>query len=378
MSPFLALVIIIPLIITWAAKIIWPHKIQWRELAVALVVSVLISVAIYGTGKFGQTSDRLVINGEVTSKERVHDSYMRSYSCNCVTRCSGSGKNRSCNTSCSTCYEKRFTVNWKCHTNIGSYSIKSLDSTSRSVYLASDPPRYTEIKVGDPASRTDMYINYVKAVPDSLFHKTKVEKFANMIPEYPGEIYDIYKIDRAVSAGVAVPDIKAWNADISNLLRKLGPQRQANVIVVFANTADQSYLYALEGAWIGGKKNDIIVTIGTTSYPKIDWVGVSAWTDRELFKVTLRDDIMQLGTIDREKIIKAIDDRVMSLYVRKPMEDFKYLEDKIEPPTWVLTLAIIIGIVSSGWLSYVFYKQDPFTQPTHPYLRNRKSRRILK
>ena len=42
-------------------------------------------------------------------------------------------------------------------------------------------------------------------------------------------------------------------------------------------------------------KNDVVVVMGTPSYPRIDWVQVLSWTDVELFKVQLRDELMDLN-----------------------------------------------------------------------------------
>ena len=274
--------------------------------------------------------------------------------------CSGTGKNRTCTgggteRKCDTCYEHSFDVDWTVRSNIGSFGISRVDRQG-----LIPPPRWLQVNNGDPVAKTHYFTNYVKAVPESLFHAHQElnGKFDTMIPEYPTNVYDLYRIDRAISVGVPVPDIKEWNQDISLLLRKLGPQRQANVIVVFVNTPDQSYLHALEGKWIGGKKNDIIVLIGTTSYPKIDWVAVSSWTDKALFKVQLRDDIFALGNIDRPAIIKSIETNTMKTFERKQMKDFEYLAYSIEPPVWVLTLAIILGMLASLGCSYAFYRNN--------------------
>lgn len=246
-------------------------------------------------------------------------------------------------------------MDWNVRSNIGTFTVDRVDRQGTSTL-----PRWAQVKTGDPVAKTHYFVNYIKAVPESLFraHQELVGKFDNMIPNYPNNIYDIYRVDRAISVGVSVPDLKEWNQDISNMLRKLGPQRQANVIVLFVNTADQSYLHALEGKWIGGKKNDIIVLIGTTSYPKMDWVAISSWTDKALFKVQLRDDIFALGNIDRASIIKAIETNTMKTFERKQMKDFEYLKTNISPPFWVLTLAIILGIIASLGCSYAFYRNN--------------------
>lgn len=364
MNYMLLLIILIPLVLPWIARMIWPREISWKEMGIATVAGVAISGGVYWAGLYAQTADTEILNGEVTGKQRIHDSYVRTYECMCSTDSKG-------NRSCSTCTEDHYTVEWKCNTNLGGIRIDYKDSTWRSVYNTPDPQRYTIIRNGDPVAVEHSFTNYVKAVPDSLFHNVDTHKFEKLIPTYPDDVFDFYRINRAFAMGVAVPDLADWNQDISLMLRKLGPQRQANVIVVFANTADQSYLYALEGKWIGGKKNDIIVVLGVTQYPKIDWVGVSSWTDKALFKVQLRDDIMALGNVDRAQIIQAIDKNTMATFKRKSMKDFEYLKHQIEPPTWVLILALVLGIVASVGATFYFYRNDPFGSGGGMYRRRR-------
>lgn len=356
------LVLLPALILPWVCRAIWPHKITWLEMGIQLGVGALLTTVVYVAGVHSQTADTELLNGEVVSKQRTHGSYLRSYDCRCRQVCTGSGNSRSCNRKCDTCYENRYTVTWACDTTLGKYTIEHFDRTSRSVYDSPDPAFFTQIQKGDPVARKHAFTNYVKAAPDSLFHHfdAKSNKFKDLIPEYPLEVYNFYSVNRVLPVGVNVPDIKEWNWELSLLLRKLGPQKQANVVIVLVNTADQSYIHALEGKWIGGKKNDIIVVIGTTSYPKIDWVAVSSWTDSQIFKVQLRDEIMALGTVDRTKVLSAIDTHTMKSFVRKSMKDFEYLKHKAEPPVWVLTLAIVLGMLASIGCSFYFHRNDPF------------------
>jgi hypothetical protein len=358
-------VLLFPIVTTWLTKIFWPRKVGWAEMGIALVAGIAISAVVYACGMVSQTSDVEVWNGEVLSKERERVSCSHSYDCNCrmvpVPRsCTGSGKNRSCTgggteRKCDTCYEHSNDYSWRVHTNIGNWTIDRVDRQG-----ITEPPRWSVVNPGDPVSDTHSFTNYVKAVPESLFHAhaDMTNTFDAMIPEYPSAIYDYWHINRAISMGVPVPDMKEWNRDISFVARDVGPKKQANIIVIFVNTADQSYIHALEGKWIGGKKNDIIVVIGSTSYPKIDWVAVSSWTDKALFKVQLRDDIMNLGNIDRNKIIEAIHVNTMKTFERKHMKDFEYLKYQIEPPFWVLSLAAVLGIIASLLTSYMFYRNN--------------------
>jgi hypothetical protein len=307
------------------------------------------------------TSDTEIWSGAVTGKARVHGTYEKPYDCRCrsVQSCTGSGKDRSCSSRqvCDTCYETRYTVKWNCQTTIGGYTIDSEDSSWRAVYSKPDPARFTSINVGDPVSKTNTYTNYVQAVPESLFKPGSESiraKYAKMTPAYPDKIYDIYKIDRFVQVGFAFTDAAAWNLDISNMLRTLGPKKQANVIVVVAKTNDPNYMYAIRDAWEGANKNDVVLLIGSEDGQKIAWVDVISWTKRELFKVQLRDEVLALGTIDRTKIMPIVQRQIETNFERRRMREFEYLSNEIDPPTWLLgTLGVVLVVGYGGMAWYL-------------------------
>ena len=336
--------VVLPLIVKAIKK-----DMDWKIIAILAGVGIMISCAAFYAGKAGKTLDVEVWNGEVTGKEKEQVSCSHSYSCNCkqVTSCSGSGSNRSCSTStsCDTCYEHSHDYDWVVHSNIGDTTIDRIDRQG-----VHTPPRWAAVQKGEPFSKEHLHTNYIKAVPESVLNTAQnitSAKFANMIPAYPHNVYDYYRLNRALTVGVPVPDLQAWSDDISNILKQLGPQKQANVIVVFVNTSDPNYEYALRSAWLGGKKNDIVVIIGTTEYPKIDFVRVMSWTDKEIFKVKLRDSLEELETIDRQKIIYSIFTHTLAEFKRKSMKDFEYLDNEIEPPTWVVVLAFILLIAGN-------------------------------
>lgn len=348
-------------LLPFVAKALFPHKLCWKEFGINVFVALSVSSIVYALGVFSQIHDVEILNGEVVSKTRKHGHYERSYDCNCHQTCSGSGQSRSCSRTCSTCYEDRYTVVWTSHTTLGDYEIDSLDSGSKSVYNKPDPDFYSKINKGDPVARRHSFINYVKAAPDSLFHKTYFNKEAlSLVPEYPDAVYGYYSLNRVLSIGVSIPDLTAWNLDVSNMLKTLGPVKQANVILVFVKDKDQSFVHAIEGKWIGGKKNDIIVVVGTSAFPKIDWVHVSSWTDSEIFKVKLRDDLVALQNVDRARFIDAITKNTLASFERKRMEDFEHLKYKSEPSTFILFLAVALSVITSLSLSFYFYKHKTF------------------
>ncbi len=332
---------------------------------------VIVSIAFFAA-KGTATADTEIWNGQVTAKNRLHGEYQKPYDCNCYTTprvCTGTGNSRSCSggdRKCQTCYEDRYTVTWNCSTTVGKFTIEHLDRSSRSVYQSPDPARWAAISVGDPASKTNTYTNYVQAVPQSLFTPASAglkQRFANLIPAYPDKVYDFYKVDRFLTPGYSSPDAPAWNRDISELLKERGPRKQVNAIVVVAKTADPNYVYALRDAWEGANKNDVVLVIGSAQWPKIDFVEVISWTKRELFKTQLRDGVLAIGTIQREPILKVLASQIDTNFERRRMREFEYLQAEIDPPGWLL-LVLLFLMVGAVPVQVYFYNGKSWTPRT--------------
>jgi hypothetical protein len=321
-----------------------------------LAIASLIMAAAFYSSKGMRTHDIEIWNGKITEKKREHDHYLESYSCNCSQSCSGSGKNRSCSEVCQTCYRDHYTVTWRAGSTLGEYIIDHLDRTSRHVYQTPDPAFYSKIQVGEACARLHPYTNYIKAVPDSLFRPAAKDlkvKFAAMIPAYPGAIYNFWHVDRVLPVGgMMLQDLPEWNAKLADVLKTLGPAKQANAIIVLVKTEDPNYLYALQDAWVGAKKNDIVLVIGTMDGIKPAWAGVLALTDSELFKVKLRDDIMALEALTADSVIGTLERDTQQLFKRKPMNDFAYLDAEIDPPAWInaVTLALVMATYIGFWM----------------------------
>jgi hypothetical protein len=330
---------------------------NWVYIPIAILIGVMITTGLFYTGRGMKTDDTDILNGQVVSKSRDEVSCRHSYQCNCRTSCSGSGSSRSCSTVCDTCYEHNHDVDWNVESTVGDFRIDTIDRQG-----LRQPPRWSIVANGDPVARAHTYTNYVKGVPESIFHndattlQTLQAKFNGLIPAYPLGIYDYQYLDRVLAMSVPVADLKQWNTDLAMALRPIGPTKQANVVIIIVKTDDPNYMEALKHAWLQGKKNDVVVVLGTTEYPKISWVGVMSWTDTELFKVELRDAIFDIGTIDRTKIIPAISTQIMKNFNRKHFRDFAYLSSEIDPPDWIIWLAMVLVIVVNGVALFVMWK----------------------
>lgn len=349
----LLLLLIIPVCWPIASRIFFGNRITWQEVGIQATITSTLTAFVWATGHYFSVSDYEIWNGYVTGKEKVYVSCSHSYPCNCRTQCSGVGDNRSCWTVCDTCYSHSNDWDWRVYTTLGRLNISRIDSRG-----SQEPPRWTQVVKGEPASSVNLFTNYVKASPDTLFKRNEdYSQFDDILPEYP-KVYDYYRYQRVLNhSGVSLAYVKQLN-DILNMdLRKMGSEKEVNIIVVFANTDDPSYRYALESKWLGGKKNDVVIIVGVTDAPNVAWTDVMTFglnSGNEYLRTVINDRLNKI-TLDnpttfRDIIVPAIREH----FKRKSMEDFEYLKDQFDPPAWAWTAAIILSLIASIGLTIYF------------------------
>jgi hypothetical protein len=350
--------LIVPLLVAAGGYVFSKGLVTKKELALQVGVQLVVAGIAAYLVHLSSVHDVEVWNGVVTQKRSEHVSCSHSYSCNCRKSCTGSGKNESCSETCDTCYDHPYDVDWHVFTSNGeTVTIERVDRQG-----TTEPRRWTAVVVGEPTTIEHSYTNYIKAAPDTLFrHQGLMQKFAANIPKYP-RVQDYYRINRIVSVnGAQVSDFRLWNDALSKLNAEVGRPKQANIIVIFARNLPQEYFYALEEAWVGAKKNDIVVVIGTGDDLTPQWTTVMCWTTQEMFKVKLRDDIMaskEALTLDR--LMGVIRSDVTQYFVRKPMADFQYLEASITPTVGQWAVSLLVCLVIQVILTIVCIKNDLF------------------
>ena len=333
-----------------------------RGLLLPVGAGMAVAGAVFAIGwklvGFGMTSDTELLNGQVTGKEQVRVSCSHSYSCNCrqTTSCSGSGANRSCSTttSCDTCYEHSNDYDWMLRTSVRSIEVDRVDRQG-----VHTPPRFTKAAPGDPVAVTHRFTNYVMAAQHSLFNAQR-EAHAGQdwaVPPYPLAVYDLHYVDRAIPVGVSVPDIREWNRLIALALRELGPSKQVNIVVVLTAVPDRRYAEHLRAAWLGGKKNDVVVVLGAPEYPKVQWAEVLSWTTREDMKVALRDELQALPELSPGPAVTLIASRIASEFERRRMRDFEYLADEIEPSTLAVLVLIALSLAAAWGTAFIINRR---------------------
>lgn len=349
----LFLLLLVPLSIGVVGLFLGKSKIVWQEFLIQEGAVIFVVGIGYAIAYFGKTADKEVWNGTIEHKWKDTQGCCHSYPCNCRSVSCG----KDCSTTiCDTCYEHSHDVNWNATTSNDetAYSNGCNSPSTR------EPSRYTAIKVGEPTAIHHTYTNYIKGNPDTIIKRTgSAERFKGSLPAYP-VVYDWYRIRRIVPVGVAIPQLDDLNNKLGTINAMLGAKKKINIIVVVVNQPDQMYLEALREHWLGGKKNDLIVVIGTPNFPEIAWAGVLSWSKAEEMKVNIRNRLLDLKTFDGEAVLRAIYEESQAGFVHRHNSDFEYLQSTMTPPTWALWLLFILGCGLAGGLEVYFWMNDPF------------------
>uniref|UniRef100_A0AAU8KWS3 Uncharacterized protein n=1 Tax=Serratia phage Kevin TaxID=3161161 RepID=A0AAU8KWS3_9CAUD len=314
-------------------------------LGAAVFVAMLLQGLSYYAAISASSSDVEVLNGKVLSKSRERVSCEHSYECNCyyVETCSGSGTSRSCTRTrhCSTCYEHSYDVDWDVQTSVGTITINRIDRQG-----LGQPPRWTNVVLGEPVSRSHSYSNYILGNRDSLFAKNKEfgEKFKDLIPEYP-EVYDYYRFNRVLNlTGAYLPTVY-WNSVLNDELKTLGPARQVNIILVVTKDQPAEFFNGLIYNWAGGKKNDVIVVVNVDGAQNITWVRSTSFADgMDNMELHHRIEDKLLGQGMGVAVLKDITNGIAVGFNRVSMEKMEYL--KWRPmSTWESVWVAFIGLL---------------------------------
>ena len=202
------------------------------------------------------------------------------------------------------------------------------DSGDHNIYVTKSATGYIY-----PACKTVTFENRVKAAP-SLFSFAKVPEKVRVHP-YPAN-KNWNSSNRLL--GPTGINITKWD----QMNARLGPTKKVNVILInFVNKDRQAALYQ-ESAWVGGKKNDLVLCKGE------DWSYVFGWTEKEISKRNLETILLEneLG----DELIPKIEEEIKKNYVIKDWDKFSYIS--IDPPFWsyIVFIFVLAGAQTGFWI----------------------------
>lgn len=359
------LLLIIPLIV-WVliAKLRFKHEFTWGEVSLQIAITSAVIVFLSYTGYSSMTTDTMLVNGSVSSKlakkqscDQTWDDWPDSFCTNQYTRTVRDGNTcftdskgyRACTPKFKTQYKAVYPweIRYFVDTNIPSrHEIERVDRQGSNM-----PPRFAEIQKEDPATAEVTYTNYIKGAADTLFN----QKVENVPPIAYPKVYDYYHARRVIYYGVkgSFDFVDRWNKDLAVVNTALA-EKKANVIINVVRS-DPSWAEGLAQAWDAHNINDVVVTIGVEQ-ETIRWVDVRSWSKNELVDVTIRDEILNIGTLDPVAINQAIKSAVLDYYVARDMSEFRYLADDIALPIWVYILASVLLLVVTPFTTIILSK----------------------
>ena len=316
-----------------------------------MTAAIMLLAAIITGGIVAFNGDQLVgdteiLSGRVVEKTQERVSCTHSYSCNCRTVTYGSGKDQYTTTECDTCYEHDHDYDWMVATTVGDIEIDRVDRQG-----VDTPPRWAAVVLDEPVAVEHKYNNWIKGSKASVFNR-EGERLAKTysVPGYP-QVFDYYRIRRIVSDNPAAFGDKLNRAetDLANALRHLGPDKQVSVSIFHTSRYDQGYARAVYNAFSGGKKNDVMIVIGSSPTGKVDWVTVTSYSTNDMLNVKIRDDLLEIGDLKKidEMVPKIVDD-ITKHFDRRRMRTFEYLSSDIEYVSATETVILCFIMAAAG------------------------------
>lgn len=210
----------------------------------------------------------------------------------------------------------------------------------------------------EPVTDTRHFENRVKASP-SLFSYSPVPSNIVVFP-WP-QSTDLFISDRVMGTARQAINTLPWD----QMNAQLGPKKKVNVIIIGYGNQGMNISEYQESAWIGGKKNDLVICYGGEVGKKATWVRVFGWTEKNIVKKNLES--LLLMTPVNNNIIPKIQEEINANYEIKDWHKFDYLT--IEPPAWSYWVYLGVMIVVQGGLIvwYRFNELNKYTDGTYKF-----------
>jgi hypothetical protein len=123
-------------------------------------------------------------------------------------------------------------------------------------------------------------------------------------------------------------------------------------------------------AWLGGKKNDVVLVIGAPRFPLVSFARVFAWNRasgaEDEFKEGLATRVQALGTFDGARVLTLLRNEVDERYQRRPFSEFDYLLYRATPTPAALIFLAVLGALVSGLVTWLQWRNQRRMQGAAP------------
>ena len=135
-----------------------------------------------------------------------------------------------------------------------------------------------------------------------------------------------------------------------------GPTRKIRLYILLYHNKSIDIAVKQKNYWVGGNKNEMVVCIGLDKNTgKLDWVYPFSWSENKRVSVDIREDVMDMETLNFTKLYHILDESTKT-FTYRDFKQFNYLS--IDPPTWSVWFVYIITFIISISLIYYGYTNE--------------------
>lgn len=370
--------LLIPIFSSIILLVFWHHKIIWWELLVPLGFSLILITISKLIVDDVNTRATEYITGYVTRvnyfedwNERVHCRHPRY-----CTRCSGSGKHRSCSSYiCG--YHHPYDVDyhpeyWEANTNIDMSARVSKQYFENKVAIWNNKTfrdMHRSYHTNDGDSYFTTFDNLDTHLDEMSFTESYVNKIKNSStifnykPVTPKEIehYGLYDYP-GIDSNQNQKHILGYNNFVTDqylkvLNGRLGWKKQVKFFILVYKNKDIKSSMKQEALWKGGNKNEVVLTIGIDDSNNIQWVRTFTWSKKHIIKSEINSFMLQdkVLNLDKEKIY-GLQNLIDKYYIRRNFSEFDYIT--IEPSTTAVVITFLLTILLNIGLAIFLIKNE--------------------
>lgn len=358
--------LIIPLLAGLFLVFYYKHKIVWFEPVITIGTCLLfIFIFIFKLSVETALTTDIEYWGSLTEKVEYYEAWNERIHRTCTRSC---GKN--CTTTYDCSYTRYHSEYWQIVTTSGrsvrisqsEYNrIKTMFGNSNFVdlnrhYYTNDGDKYVSTWDGtqdkaEPVTTEHSYENRIQA-------SSSVFNYQEVTPEEK-EMYKLYDYPEIKKGHILLPVIGDKYPWVDKYLDyhngRSGKKKELRIWILIFKDQPIEAAYKQEAYWIGGNKNEFIVTIGLKG-DKPTWCHAFSWSEIEEPKIRIRNMVMKQKKLDLMAISKFMVDDLEKNFERKHFKDFSYLT--VNPPFWAVLTTYLVTLMITIGLSIWSVKND--------------------
>ena len=376
---------LIPIIASILAYKTWGKKFVWWELILPMVGSFLFILITKFSVESTMLSDREYMGGLIVEARYyeewstwVEETCTRTYSCNCDSK----GNCQTCTETYDCSYCDNNSEYWEAYDDQGNSWKISENEYNRLRKQWNCNPEFVELnrninthfgcgKDGDmyrirwdgnmitseASTWTQRYKNHVQISKSNFGLSNISEDEAKKYGLYDYPNVNSYKQKNVLGLDSMNFLTQPYKNGVYKMFEYFngfyGPKRKIRTYILLFDNKPIDVAIKQKNYWVGGNKNELVVCIGLDKNTgKLDWVYPFTWTENKRIAVDIREDVMNLGTLNFTNLYNILESSTND-FTYRDFSQFDYLS--VDPPTWevwfvyILTLCISVGLLYYGY-----------------------------